>query len=133
MMEMIQKTIRRYRTELVYLVVGVLTTAVNYLLFFLLIGPLGVYYLTANAASWVVAILFAYFANRTWVFRSQNKKILAELWLFIASRIFSLLLETGLLYVAVDVFGAGEMIAKAVIAVVVVVCNYITGRFVFRK
>jgi putative flippase GtrA len=133
MMETIKKTITRYRTELAFIVVGVFTTAVNYVVYFLLTWILGVHYLAANAASWVAAVLFAYVANRRWVFRSKNEKILAEIWLFTASRVFSLLLETGLLYIAVDVFGMGEMIAKAVIAVVVVVCNYVTGKFVFRR
>jgi putative flippase GtrA len=133
MIESIKKIVLRFRTELAYLVVGVMTTAVNYLAYFLLTGPLGVYYLAANVAAWVAAVLFAYLANRKWVFRSENKNILKEIWLFTASRIFSLLLETGLLYVAVDVFGLNEMIAKAIMAVVVVACNYITGRFVFKK
>jgi putative flippase GtrA len=124
--------IQRYRTQLAYLVVGVLTTIVNYLAFFLLAGPFAVHYLAANAASWAAAVLFAYAANRKWVFRSENRNILQEIWLFTASRVFSLLLETGLLYVAVDMFGANEMLAKAVMAVVVVVCNYITGKYVFK-
>ena len=46
--------------------------------------------------SWIMAVLFAYVANRIVVFKSKNKKILKEMAEFIGARILTLLMEMGL-------------------------------------
>ena len=130
----IGKRIRLHQSKVLYLFVGALTTFVNLTVYFLMTGIFGFHYIYANVAAWVAAVLFAYIANRRWVFRSENANIPLELWLFILSRLFSLLFETGLLWVSVALFRMHDFIAKPVLAVFVVVCNYITGkRIVFRR
>ena len=126
--------ILRFRAEIMYLIVGGMTTVVNFAVYYLCKEWLALHYALANALAWVVAVLFAYAMNRRWVFESQNPAILRELWAFTLSRIFSLLLEMALLSLAVEFIGMDDMLAKVCTSVVVVVCNYITGEWVvFRR
>ena len=61
-----------------YIVTGGLTTGVNYLIYFILLGAAGDaaqqsrVYLAANSAAWLGAVLFAYVMNRKLVFHSER-------------------------------------------------------------
>ena len=122
-----------------YLIVGVLTTAVS----------LGVYYgcvlsfldpnhpiqlQCANILSWIAAVTFAYFANRKYVFESENPKILKEAASFFVARISSLLLDMGIMFVTVTVFCMNDKLAKLFVQAVVMIANYVFSKlFVFGK
>lgn len=122
-----------YRSEMTYLIVGGLTTLINFVVYLLAREIFRIHYIDANLFAWVMAVLFAYIATRTWVFQSKNMNILLEIWLFVLSRLFSLLLETVLLFTAVDILYMNDLIAKIVISFFVVICNYITGRWIVFK
>ena len=57
-----------------YLVIGVLTTVVSIASYALLTEGLSIHYLAANLVSWVAAVVFAYFTNRSFVFRSEGEE-----------------------------------------------------------
>lgn len=129
----IKKFIVRYDLEILYLFMGILTTIINFVVYFLSREIFRIHYIEANIIAWVIAVLFAYIANRTWVFQSKNTNILHEIWLFVISRLFTLLLETGLLFIAVDVLHSNDLAAKIVIAILIVACNYITAKWIIFK
>ena len=130
----ILKLTEYFRSEIAYLIVGVITTLINLAVFYLLNVLCGLNYIIAHFIAWIAAIAFAYPANRKWVFTSKNKQIAKEAVMFVVSRLFSLGLETVLLIISVELLSLNENIAKPVINVLVVICNYITGKFVvFRK
>ena len=52
---------------------------------------------------------------------------------FVFSRLFSLGLETLLLFLLVDLLHMDKLIAKLAVAVIVVVVNYLTGLLVFKR
>jgi len=134
MINKIKSMIIKYREVLIYGIIGVMTTLVNIASYFILTELIGLYYMTANIIAWAVAVAFAYVTNRTLVFRSKNKNILYEAWLFVLSRIFSLILETGLLYMFVDILFISDRIGKPVVAVVNIIANYVTMKLiVFRR
>ena len=68
-----------------YMFTGGLTTGVNYLIYFILLGAAGDaaqqsrVYLAANSAAWLGAVLFAYVMNRKLVFHSE-RAIVHEFW-----------------------------------------------------
>ena len=81
-------------------------------------------------------MLFAYFTNKLFVFRSTDwawRVALRELWQMVASRLFSLGLETVCLYLLVSLLHMDQMVAKLLVAVLVVVVNYLTGLLVFKR
>ncbi len=122
----------RYREQIAYLIVGCMTTLVNYAVFALLTNAVGVYYLISNIAAWIIAVIFSYFANGKWVYRSFSRRNVKEALSFILSRVFSLGLETLSLFLLVSLLGAGEMAAKLLTAVLIVIVNYLTGLLVFK-
>lgn len=132
-MDRIKRFIVQYGVEIIYLFVGILTTIVNFATYFLSREVFHIHYIDANILAWAVAVLFAYIANRTWVFQSKNTNILREFWLFVFSRLFSLLLETGLLFIAVDALHSNDLAAKTVISILIIICNYITSKWIIFK
>lgn len=93
--------------------------------------------IVANIFAWIVSVLFAYWTNRTWVFRSQihgTKAILKEFAAFVSARVTSLLVETALLYLLVDWLRVNDMISKIFLSFVTVALNYIFSKlWIFKK
>ena len=127
---------RRHREGIHYLFFGVVTTVVNFVIYYALLAC-GMHYIAAQILAWIGAVAAAYVTNRLWVFESRAsgaRAILAEITAFVASRLFSGAVETALLWLLVDVITLSENIAKFPVAVLTVVLNYVTGKLlVFRK
>lgn len=115
-----------------YVVFGILTTVVNILVYFVF-TRLGVNYLISNVLAWFFSVLFAYVTNRRWVFESKSSNILKECGLFFSGRIFSGVVDTGLMWLFIDVLAIGDLISKIVIQIVVVVLNYVISKWVVFK
>lgn len=126
----------KYRETIHYLFFGVVTTVVNFVIYYALLWT-GMHYLTAQVIAWIGAVIAAYVTNKLWVFESNARtlpEILREFTSFVLSRLFSDAVETALLWLLVDVLILSENIAKIPVAVLTVVLNYITGKLlVFRK
>ena len=91
----------------------------------------------SNVIAWVVAVAFAYLTNKPFVFRSHDwsaKTVIPELTKFVGSRIASGALETGIIFLTVDILLWNGNVMKLVTSVIVVVLNYIASKLlVFRK
>ena len=154
--------LQKYREILLYLLFGVLTTLVSFLVYFL-IFHLGVAFLgeayewhvrvTAQILQWVAGVLFAFFTNKKYVFgdtNTQTRHMWRKLGEFSASRVATLLLDTAITFGVVYLLSAlsyesivlpivqiplsADLIAKCVAAVFVIVGNYVLSKlFVFRK
>ncbi|MDE1548991.1 GtrA family protein [Jeotgalibaca caeni] len=123
---------KNYKEVLLYLLFGVMTTAVNIVVFFLLEQILGWQYLQANIVAIVVSILFAFFTNQRYVFRSQSSTLelkLREFFLFVSFRAISGILDMLLLWMMVDGIGMDSTIAKVITQVLVVFMNYFFSKF----
>lgn len=122
-----------------YLIVGFLTTVVSIVVYIgltrtILDAKVPLELQIANIISWVISVAFAYVTNRIFVFKSKSKKILLELSKFVGSRILSLLMDIGIMFLFVTVLGIKDIIGKLVSQVVVIVANYILSKLlVFKK
>ena len=76
-----------------YLVVGVLTTVVNYVIFWICSYLLDVSTVPANTIAFIIAVTFAYVANKIFVFDSPSWKF-RVIWKEFAAFIVSRLLYT---------------------------------------
>ena len=87
-----------------------------------------------NAISIFIAIIFAYFTNRKFVFKSKEKNIFKEFCMFLMSRGVSSLFEIVAFFILNELLKIEGLIAKGVISVVVIILNYIMSKvFVFNK
>ena len=141
------------RETILYIVFGVATTAVNYVVFFLLYNVLWKQEnsLMANAAAFVVAVTFAFFVNKLFVFESKSwsvEVLKKEVPSFLAARLGSFGIEEAGLFLAEEVLKLGGItavtlgsitldwiaIVKLALAFVVIVLNYVYCKLlVFRK
>lgn len=118
-----------------YIVFGVLTTVVDFVTFYLLdkFVPIlddGI----ANAIAIFVAIVFAYFTNREYVFKSNRKNKLKEFVDFLASRMASSAFNIIAFELLTTFTEINNLIIKGMISVVVIILNYILSKvFVFKE
>lgn len=120
-----------------YLLFGGLTTLVNFTAYSLLVERLGI--TLSNAVAWALAVLFAFFTNKAWVFRSRSSHWVCELATFIGGRCISGVLEIFLptllitLGMTQTAFGIIGFWAKLTVSVVVVILNYIVSKWIVFK
>ena len=136
-MEKLKALLVRYRDVIVYLVFGVLTTAVNYLVYLPCYNVLGLSGSISNAIAWGAAVAFAYLTNKPFVFQSHDwsaKTVIPELTKFVGCRLGSGVLETAIIFLTVDWLGWNGNVMKLLTSVLVVVLNYIGSKLlVFKK
>lgn len=106
-----------------YIIVGGCTTLVNFVIYAILLKMSDHGWLMANVVSWLGAVMFAFFANRHFVFKSINEAG-QEAYQFFVLRLVTLVVENILLFIAIQLLGSDEMIAKIVVSVVTVIANY---------
>lgn len=137
MIQKIRILLEKYREIISYLFFGVLTTLVNFVVYLPVYNILGMSASVSNMIAWVAAVVFAYFVNKIFVFRSldwSRKTVIPELIKFVSARLLSGVLETGILLVTVDILGWNGNIWKFVTQVLVVISNYVFSKLiVFRK
>ena len=137
MIERIRSLIKRHYDILAYLFFGVLTTAVNYVVYLPCYNLLGLSAALSNVIAWVVAVALAFLTNKPFVFHSHDwsaETVLPELTRFVGSRVASGALETGIIFVTVDLLRWNGNVMKLVTSVLVVVLNYVASKLlVFRK
>ena len=151
------------REVLMYLLFGVLTTLVGWVVYFaIMIGgrilfnipqedtASGAYfalYTAAQIIQWVCAVLFAFFTNRKWVFTDadKNKSALLQLLTFSGGRVVTLVLDYvitlfgGMLLVRLlpalnsVTVGALELNVNEIFAKVVAAVVVIVGNYFFSK
>ena len=130
---------KKYKEIINYLIVGGLTTVVSMAFFYgstwtFLDGNNAIELQIANVISWIGAVVFSYFANRIFVFESKEQNILKEFFAFISSRLLTLLLDMGTMFVLSTLLQINYNISKIVAMVIVTVGNYVIGKFlVFKK
>ena len=128
---------RKYEEGINYLIFGFLAFVLNYLLYFLFAGVLDIHHLVSTVLSWALTVVFAYWTNRTFVFKSKNKdakSLREEFVAFIGARVATELLEVGLMFLMVDCAGLNEFISKFVCQVLVIVANYFLSKlWIFKE
>ena len=152
----------KMREILVYLIFGVLTTAVGMGTYFLILSvgeyvfhtspeTPGFYAVRAVAQilHWVAAVLFAFFTNKKWVFTNaeETDSVTKQLCKFAGSRLVTLGLDTAITFGTVWILQmlayetvkfwfvsmTADLISKIIAAIVVTISNYILSKlFVFK-
>ena len=137
MIEKIKAFIVKHYDILAYLFFGVLTTAVNYIVYLPCYNILHFSATISNVIAWVFAVVFAYLTNKPLVFRSHDwsaQTVIPEFTKFVGGRIASGVMETAIIFLTVDLLRWDGNIMKLVTSVLVVIMNYITSKFIaFRK
>lgn len=136
---------KKYEEIINYLIIGGLTTVVGVgskllLLFTVLDQTNGVQLQIAEVISWVLAVLFAYFTNRAFVFKSKvkGKKQAKEAFDFVKGRVFTQLIQMFIMWFFVTLLKLDSdfwvVIFTLICQVMQIVLNYVISKFlVFKK
>lgn len=150
MIEKIKKLFNKYKELISYVFFGVLATIVSIGSFKIFDVILGEHlYMVSNVISWIITVIFAYFTNKLWVFQSKSWKpsiVIKELVGFFGARLFSLGVEELGLWLMIDQMNIdrigfdildfevnGNLIAKVIMQVVIVILNYIFSKLIIFK
>ena len=133
----IKELLQRNKSIIVYLVFGVLTTVVNFLVYFPLYNVAGLSATVSSMIAWCVEVSIAFLTNKPFVYHSTDwspETVLPEALKFIGGRIGSGLAEVLILYITVELAFWNGNLMKLITSVLVVVLNYVFGKFIaFKK
>lgn len=127
----------KQRPLIMYLFFGGLTTLVNFAVYWPLYHLTQLSAAASNMIAWVVAVLFAFFTNKPFVFKSNNwtwRVLLPEFFKFVGCRVISGVFETLFLGLTVDLLSWHGLLMKIIVSVAVVILNYIASKWlIFKK
>lgn len=143
MIDFVIRMYRKYEEAVNYLFFGFLAFLVNMAAYAAAARVLGAdndkvgLVLVSTAFAWVVAVLFAYWTNRRFVFKSgvtDHAGVWKEFFSFVGARVVTGVMELVIMYVMVDMADIDDLISKFVCNVVVIISNYIFSKlWVFKK
>lgn len=122
---------KKHEEGINYLIFGFLAFVLNYILYFIFADTIVMHYMAATVLSWVLTVVFAYWTNRTFVFKSQNKgttSLVREFLSFIGARVATEVLEIVLMYVMVTLLSINDKISKLVCQTIVILANYVLSK-----
>ena len=139
MAEKIKEIWLKYEEILTYLIVGVLNTLVSWAAFFIcaytiLDAQIVWQNVLLSVISWVVGVVFGYFMNRKYVFKSKEPNLLVEFLQFSGGRVSTWVLDAVMMVLMVNVLLINEAFSKLFVSVLVMIGNYLISKFwVFNK
>lgn len=118
-----------------YLIVGVITMLISVFSFKVIriyLPDLNENF--ANILSIIIAIIFSYFMNRSFVFESKERNVVKEFSKFFSGRLVTLIIEETVFFSGTAIFQFNEMPVKVSSTIIAFVMNYIFSRWiVFRN
>lgn len=134
-MTKIKELINKHKEFISYCFFGAVTTLLHILLFWLLDSFMKYY--IANIITLVTIKTLAYFLNKLFVFKTKckdKKELTKEVFKYIFSRVFTMIIDYFGLILLVEVFSINELIGKVIVLVLVVIVNYILcKKYVYKK
>ena len=141
MINKIKELYKKYKEIINYVIVGGCTTVVSiasfYIVrFFILTQNNQLQIQIATVISWILAVLFAFFANKKYVFESKvkGKGKLIEMFKFFLSRLTTLIIEMISMWMLTSPLHINDKISKILVQFIILVLNYVFSKlFVFKK
>lgn len=131
--ETLKKLYFKYKSIILYLFFGVCTTAVNVAAYSLFYYTFSVQNIPSTIFAWFLAVYFAFFTNKLFVFESKNMiaiVFLYEMFMFFLCRVLTGVLEVLIMYFAVDRMHWHATLWKLVTNFIVIVLNFIASKFI---
>lgn len=139
MVDKIKALCIKYEEIIAYLIVGVLNTLVSWGAWFLcaytfLDAQVVWQNMVLSAISWVVGVVFGYFMNRKYVFKSKEPNMGKEFLQFSGGRVSTWVLDEVMMVLLVNILHMNENLSKIFVSVLVMIGNYLISKlFVFKK
>ncbi|WP_298944739.1 GtrA family protein [uncultured Microbacterium sp.] len=117
-----------------FLVVGLVSFAFDYGLFFILFQYFGVQYIVASTISFSLSLVLNYFLTLKFVFEAKpDRNVVAEFAIYIGLNIIALGLNQLILFATVDGLGIDPLVGKLIATAVVLVYNFISRKLLIER
>jgi len=117
-----------------FVIVGGLSFVLDFIIYYVLTNFFSVYYLTAGFFSFTLSVIFNYLMSMKFVFKSkEDLKKTHEFIIFVSLSVMGLGLNLLCLYILVDLFKMNDLIAKVLVAGIVMVFNFVTRKIFLEQ
>ena len=128
----------KYKEIFDYLFFGGLVTIVNFISYYIPANIIGVDKIVSNLIAFIISVIFAYVVNKEYVFETKwegIQNVFKEFSSFVISRIGTGLLCDILIFAfMINILNINDVISKIFTQILVVILNYIIGKwFVFKQ
>lgn len=126
----------KYKDVIPYLFFGICTTVVNVASYWICAHLLNLGIMTSTITAWILAVLFAYFTNRKWVFHSEAqgiKRVLKEVVSFFSCRLLTGVVDWSCMFVLVDLLLWNDVFVKVAANILVIILNYVASKMIIFK
>lgn len=127
----------KYKEMLLYLFFGGCSFIINIISYSVANLTFGINELIANVIAWLLAVLFAFFTNRIWVFQSEThsaKEFAIQMMDFFCGRVVTLLIEEAIILIFITLLKLPGTPIKILAQIIVIVLNYVISKlWVFKN
>lgn len=116
-----------------YIFFGILTTIVNFISYLFFTKLLEFDYRVGASLAWILAVIFAYFTNKFFVFEAKKTKgilLIKEFLSFLFFRALSYFVDILSIILLVEQFHVLDTLSKIIASAIVAICNYFASKYV---
>ena len=127
---------KKYRDFFVYMIFGAMATIINAGLYALLFQYIQISNVGSTIIAWVITLIFAFFTNKFFVYKSDEKRVkyvIKEFYQFFLCRLLSGIFDVLFMFITVDILSLYPVIMKLIAALFVGLINYFGGKLVIFK
>lgn len=117
-----------------FAITGVIATAIDWSIFYVLVYWVRLNPLIAQLFSFLISTLFNYYISVLWVFNTTKKKTRKRLMTeFFVTSLIALGISEGLLAWFINGMGMNDMLAKVISTVIVMIFNFIVRKMFLEE
>ncbi len=117
---------------LLYVVVGGIATASEWIIFFIL-DMCFIYYVEATVIAYILSTFVNWIAGRILVFKDNKLSFLKEIASIYIASIMGLLLNLLIMWIAIDLLSFNQMFSKILATVIVFLYNFLVRKLLIYK
>lgn len=120
---------------LIYCIVGSIGGLFEIFLFETFNNLLNGKYIIANILSFIISVIYLYFANSKLVYKTKftsKKHKIRKFLIFLATRVLGLAFDTLILGLCINIIGLSSLISKIISCISSTIINYGVGKYIFK-
>lgn len=130
---MFGEVLKRFRTIILYGIIGCFSSGLDFLVFSLLTYYVNFHYITANCISIIVGITTSFCLNRAYNFRVKDD-VLRRFIIFLSVGLCGLGLSNCILWICIEKIMLGELLSKVSSIFIVVFFQFLVNKTItFKK
>lgn len=124
---------KKNKQTFLYILFGGLTFIVSISSYYIFSDIVKMNELVSNIFSWIIAVLFAFFTNKIWVFSvptNSTREFAWQILSFFCGRIITLIVEEFILFIFIICLQFPSLTIKIIAQIIVIIANYIISKLI---